>query len=170
LIGPDLKPTLQPDRALAADIALESGCFFIEVEMTTQGVGGALSATQPLEAWRACLLHWRVRIAAADPTESDPTVHEYLAQIHLDDWAVNKSVDFDAQPVKTFYARAGSLAYGGLIENHLDHPEGELIGTCTVPRTSAILPHCPRLELSPADRGCTDIRNRLAASEFTPYV
>ena len=106
-----------------------------EVEMTTQGVGGALPATQPIEAWRACLLHGRVRTAAESPTESEPMVHEYLTQIHLDDWAAFKYIDFDLQPVTTFYARTGSLAYGGLIEIHLDQPDGELIGTCTVPRT-----------------------------------
>jgi hypothetical protein len=44
-------------------------------------------------------------------------------------------VDFDAQPVNTFQARAGSLAYGGKIQIHLDGPAGELIGACSVPRT-----------------------------------
>jgi arabinoxylan arabinofuranohydrolase len=106
-----------------------------EVEMTTQGISGPLPATQPIEAWRACLLNGRVRTAAEGPTESDPAVREYLTQIHLADWAAYKYVDFDAQSVNTFHARAGSLAYGGLIEIHLDAPDGELIGTCRVPRT-----------------------------------
>ena len=106
-----------------------------EVEMTTQGVGGPLPAVQPVEAWRACLLHGRVRTAAVGPTESDPTVREYLTQIHLDDWAAYKYIDFDTQPVNTFQARAGSPAYGGVIEIRLDRPDGKLIGTCKVPRT-----------------------------------
>ena len=106
-----------------------------EVEMTTQGISDPLPATQPIESWRACLLSGHVRTAAAGPTENDPTVHEYLTQIHLDDWAAFKYVDFDSQRVNTFQARAGSLAYGGLIEIHLDAPDGELIGTCIVPRT-----------------------------------
>jgi len=76
-----------------------------------------------------------VRTAAEGPTESDPTVRERLTQIHLDDWAAYRYVDFDTQPVNTFQARAGSLAYGGLMEIHLDAPAGELIGTCAVPRT-----------------------------------
>ena len=38
-----------------------------EVEMTTQGAGGPLPATQPIEAWRACLLSGRVRTAAEGP-------------------------------------------------------------------------------------------------------
>jgi arabinoxylan arabinofuranohydrolase len=106
-----------------------------EVEMTTQGVSGPLPATQPIGAWRACLLSGHVRTAADGPTESDPTVRECLTHIHHDDWAAYKHVDFDTQPVHTFQARAGSLAYGGLIEIHLDAPDGELIGTCRVPRT-----------------------------------
>lgn len=106
-----------------------------EVEMTTQGVSGPLPAAQPIEAWRACLLNGRVRTAAEGPTESDPSTREYLTQIHLNDWAAYKYVDFDAQPVITFQARAGSLAYGGVIEIHLDQPDGELIGACQVQRT-----------------------------------
>jgi hypothetical protein len=106
-----------------------------EVEMTTQGVSGPLPATQPIEAWRACLLSGHVRTAADGPTESDPVVRERLTQIHRDDWAAYRYVDFDTQPVNAFQARAGSRAYGGLIEIHLDAPDGELIGTCGVPRT-----------------------------------
>ena len=72
--------------------------------MTTQGISGPLPATQPIEAWRACLLHGQVRTAAEGPTESDPTVRERLTLIHLDDWAAYKYVDFEAQPVHTFQA------------------------------------------------------------------
>ena len=106
-----------------------------EVEMTTQGITGPLPASRPIEAWRACLLHGHVRTAADGPTESDPTVRERLTLIHHGDWAAYKYLDFNAQPVHTFQARAASLAYGGTIEIHLDQPDGELIGTCDVPRT-----------------------------------
>jgi hypothetical protein len=106
-----------------------------EVEMTTQGIGGPLPATQSIEAWRACLLNGHVRTAAAGPTENGATVREHLTQIHGGDWAAFKYVDFDAQPVTAFHARAGSLAYGGVIEVRLDAPDGEMIGTCRVPRT-----------------------------------
>jgi arabinoxylan arabinofuranohydrolase len=106
-----------------------------EVEMTTQGVGVPLPATQSIEAWRACRLKGRVRTAAEGPTENDSTVREYLTQIHLNDFAAYKYVDFDALPVAKFKARAGSLAYGGVIEIHLDQPDGELIGTCHIPHT-----------------------------------
>ncbi len=106
-----------------------------EVEMTTQGISRPLPAAQPIEAWRACLLNGHVRTAADGPIESDPTVREHLTLIHHGDWAAFKYVDFNAQPVKTFHARAGSLAYGGKIEVRLDGPDGERIGTCEVPRT-----------------------------------
>ena len=106
-----------------------------EVEMTTQGTGSPIPATQPVEAWRACLLSGQVRTGAEGPTESDPTVRERLTQIHKDDWAAYKYVDFDRQPINLFQARVGSLAYGGVIEIHLDQPDGERIGTCQVPFT-----------------------------------
>jgi arabinoxylan arabinofuranohydrolase len=106
-----------------------------EVEMTTQGISGPLSANQPIEAWRACLLHGQVRTAAQGPTENDPSVREHLTLIHHDDWAAYKKIDFETQPVLAFQARAASLAYGGLIEVHLDQPDGELIGTCDIART-----------------------------------
>jgi hypothetical protein len=94
-----------------------------EVEMTTQGSGKPLPAERPIAAWRACLLHGQVRTAAEGPTESDPAVRECLTLIHPGDWAAFKYVDFDARPVRAFQARAGSLAYGGIIEVHLDDPE-----------------------------------------------
>jgi Glycosyl hydrolases family 43/Carbohydrate binding module (family 6) len=106
-----------------------------EVEMTTQGLTGPLPAVQRIEAWRACLLHGQVHTAADGPTESDPVVRERLTLIHHNDWAAYKCIDFEAKPVDTFYVRAASLAYGGLIEIHLDQPDGELIGTCEVHRT-----------------------------------
>lgn len=106
-----------------------------EVEMTTQGVGAPLPATQLIEAWRACLLSGQVHIFVTGPTETVPTVREHLTQIHNQDWAAYKYVDFNTQPVSRFQARVGSLAYGGIIEIHLDQPDGELIGTCQAPRT-----------------------------------
>jgi hypothetical protein len=103
--------------------------------MTTQGISGPLPASQPIEAWRACLLYGQVRTATQGPTESDPTVREHLTLIHHNDWAAYKWVDFETYPVQAFQAHAASLAYGGLIEIHLDQPDGELIGTCEVNRT-----------------------------------
>jgi arabinoxylan arabinofuranohydrolase len=106
-----------------------------EVEMTTQGAGDPLLASHPVEAWRACLLGGTVRTAAVGPTEKDPNVREHLTWIHHGDWAAFKYVDFDRKQVDLFHARAGSLAYGGVIEVRLDQPGGELIGVCHVPHT-----------------------------------
>jgi len=107
-----------------------------EVEMTTQGITGPLPSDQPIEAWRACLLHGQVRTAVDGPTESDPAIRERLAFIHHGDWAAYKYVDFDSTSARTgFCGRAASLTYGGTIEIHLDQPDGELIGSCHVPRT-----------------------------------
>ncbi len=122
-------------RVCAEPIHFNEDGSIDEVEMTTQGISGPLPATQPVEAWRACLLHGQVHTAAEGPTENDPTIREYLTHIHRDDWAAYKYVDFNAQAVQYFQARAGSLAYGGRIEIHLDQPDGELLGVCHIPRT-----------------------------------
>ncbi len=122
-------------RVCIEPIQFNSDGSIAEVEMTTQGITGPLPANRPIEAWRACLLHGQVRTAASGPTEGDPAVREYLTLIHHGDWAGYKYVDFTAQPVRFFHARAGSPAYGGSIEVHLDAPDGELIGVCAVPRT-----------------------------------
>lgn len=106
-----------------------------EVEMTTQGIGGPLPASKPIEAWRACLLNGHARTAAEGPRDKRAAPREYLTQIHHNDWAAYKYIDFDTLPVTCFRARAGSLAYGGRIEIHLDQPDGKLIGICEVPHT-----------------------------------
>jgi hypothetical protein len=106
-----------------------------EVEMTTQGIGEPLPAEQPIPAWRACLLNGRVHTAAVGPTEADPTVREHLTHIHHNNWAAYKYVDFGEGHLRIFTCRAGSAGYGGIIEIHMDAPDGELLGICVVPRT-----------------------------------
>lgn len=106
-----------------------------EVEMTTQGILGPLQATQQLEAWRACLLSGHVFSTPQDPTEETQVVYERLTQIHSGDWAAYKYLDFGSEHITRFVCRAGSLAYGGVIEIHLDQPDGEIIGECLVPHT-----------------------------------
>lgn len=105
-----------------------------EVEMTTQGVGKPLSALQPLDAWRACLLSGQVRNQQLGPFAPGGTVTEHLSWIHSGDWAAYKFIDFGAG-VTRFIARAGSLFEGGEIELRLDSPDGPMIGLCSVPRT-----------------------------------
>ena len=122
-------------RVCIEPISFNSDGSITEVQMTTQGIGNPLPATHQIDAWRACLLSGHVHSAVQGPTERDSTVCEHLTQIHNSDWAAYKYVDFDSQPVNNFQARVGSLAYGGKIEIHLDQPNGELIGTCNVPRT-----------------------------------
>lgn len=105
-----------------------------EVEMTTQGHTGPLPATQPILAWRACLLSGQVRTAAVGPFEDSERVSEHLTWIHAGDWAAYKYVDFGAG-VQEFIVRAGSLFEGGQVEVRLDQPDGALLGVCGVPRT-----------------------------------
>lgn len=121
-------------RVCVEPIAFHADGTIDEVEMTTQGMDDPLPTTEPIAAWRACLLQGRVCTAVSTPTPNAPTTHEYLTQLHRDDWAAYKYVDFDAQPGASFQARVGSL-HGGLLEIHLDQPDGELLGVCKVTST-----------------------------------
>lgn len=105
-----------------------------EVEMTTQGAAGPLDATQPLDAYRACLLSGNVRTRSLPPSDDCAAWREHLTLIQNGDWAAYKYLDLGTG-VSTFHARAGSLAYGGTIEVRLDAPAGPSIGTCEVPHT-----------------------------------
>ncbi len=105
-----------------------------EVEMTTQGASRPLDATQHIDAFRACLLSGQVRTASLPPSEGRDGWSEHLTLIQNGDWAAYKYLDF-GDGVGAFYARAGSLAYGGKIEAHIDAPDGPLVAACEVPRT-----------------------------------
>jgi hypothetical protein len=121
-------------RVCVEPITFRADGSIAEVEMTTQGQTGPLSATERIEAWRACLLSGQVRSEAVGPREDGGGFSEHLAWIHSGDWAAYKYIDFGAG-VSSFQARAGSLFEGGEIEIHLDRPDGPLAGTCAVPRT-----------------------------------
>lgn len=97
-----------------------------EVEMTTQGAGAPLDATQKIDAERACLLYGNVRIEAV---ASD---NEALTQIKNGDSAAYKYIDFKngADSVE-FSIIPGK--FGGKIEVVLDNSWLGSIGTVTIP-------------------------------------
>lgn len=105
-----------------------------EVEMTTQGASGPLDATESLDACRACLLSGQIRTQSVPPSEARDSWSEHLTLIQNGDWAAYKYLDF-GDGMSTFHARAGSLAYGGNIEVHIDSPDGPLASVCEIPHT-----------------------------------
>ena len=122
-------------RACVEPIFFNEDGSIPEVEMTTQGSGDPLPATEWLEASRACQLSGAaIRISATELTASNDTVSEYLSHMRKTDWAAYKYLDI-GDGVSTFEARVASLADGGDVEMRLDGPEGELIGAVHVPHT-----------------------------------
>lgn len=86
-----------------------------EVEMTTQGASGPLSAFQQMDAERACLLHGNVRIEANAPD------NEVLTGIRDGDKAAYKYIDFGSGAKKiTFSIAPGSDP--GSITVAIDNP------------------------------------------------
>lgn len=99
-----------------------------EVEMTTQGVGGPISPSIRMEAYRACKLSGHLMPVVRRPEHDLPI--EYLASIRQGDAAWWKYYDFDAERVNRFVCKTWSKNLEADIEIRLDAPDGELIGTC----------------------------------------
>jgi hypothetical protein len=97
-----------------------------EVEMTTQGAAGPLSARAKMDAERACLLHGHVRI------EAIAADNEQLGGIRTGDAAAYKYLDFTGDE-ETFTARVAPGAAATRIDVKLDSPWGPSIGAVDVP-------------------------------------
>lgn len=99
-----------------------------EVEMTTQGIGGAISPLLKMDAARACLLSGHVTVSVRRPEHDVPV--EFLSEIRDGDCAYWKYYDFSVADEHTFTCKTWGKNLAGKIEIHLDSPQGELIGTC----------------------------------------
>jgi arabinoxylan arabinofuranohydrolase len=100
-----------------------------EVEMTTQGAGSPLLATNVIEAEQACLLFGNTRIVAMDSN------HEQLSEIRNGDKAAYKYINFESG-VDGFEVRVAPGKTGGTIQIALDQPWHGSIGSVTVPSAS----------------------------------
>ncbi len=105
-----------------------------EVPMTTQGVSAPLDATQPVAAYRACLLSGGIRSAPLHRTPANDGYQERLTWIHDGDWAAYKYLGF-SEDIQTFCATVGSPKGGGKLEVRSDHRMGPLLCTCDLPNT-----------------------------------
>ena len=97
-----------------------------EVEMTTQGAGPALDATQTIDAERACLLYGNVRIQQNAPE------NEELAGIINDDKAAYKYINFGIG-VNNITVRVAPGANAGKIDVVLGDSWSPAIGSVEVP-------------------------------------
>jgi hypothetical protein len=103
-----------------------------KVEMTTQGIGGPISPFLRMDAARACLMSGNVMVKVRRPENDIPV--EYLASIRDGDCAYWKYYDFSDSKVSRFICKTWDRNEASKIEIRLDSPEGELIGTCDVPK------------------------------------
>lgn len=93
-----------------------------EVEMTTQGAGPPLDATEKIDAERACLLYGHVRI------ERIATDNEALSQIEKGDKAAYKYINFK-NGVDSVLFNVVAGGFTGTIEVALDDSWGPAIGS-----------------------------------------
>lgn len=114
-------------KACVEPIEINKDGSIKEVEMTSQGAGNPLTATNRIQAERACLLKGNVRI---DLLPSVDVKGEGLTKIKSEDRAVFKYINF-GKGVRSFEAKILN-SKGGEIELRLDNPEGKLIGKCFV--------------------------------------
>ena len=109
-------------------VFLEDGTI-PEVEMTSQGAGGPLSAFLPVPAGRACGLRGHIRIREEEGAE-------VLGGIRDGDTAVWKYLDFSrrgARRILLDIIPGGSGNSGGWIEVRSDSADGRLLGRIAVP-------------------------------------
>jgi arabinoxylan arabinofuranohydrolase len=101
-----------------------------EVEMTTQGAGGAIDPYQRMDASRACLMSGNMMVTVRRPANDIPV--EYLSSIRDGDYAYWKYFDFSQKGVTRFTCKTWGDNLAGSIEIHLDKPNGKLIGICNI--------------------------------------
>lgn len=97
-----------------------------EVEMTTQGAGSALKASQIIDAERACLLYGNVRVQLLT------TNNEQLTGINNGDAVAYKYIDFE-NGQNTFTAKLAPGAKKATIEIVLDNSWNAEIATLDIP-------------------------------------
>ncbi len=97
-----------------------------EVEMTSQGAAGPLTATEQVDAERACLLYGNVRI---EPFESN---NEELGGFRNNDKAAYKYINF-AQGVDSVLINVAAGEKQGTIDIALDNSWGPSIATIKIP-------------------------------------
>ncbi|MGK7397851.1 MAG: family 43 glycosylhydrolase [Candidatus Cyclobacteriaceae bacterium M3_2C_046] len=112
-------------KACLEPIYFNSDGSIDEVEMTSQGAGGPLPATQKIEAERACLLYGNVRIQAFSTNE------EALSGVNDQDAAAYKFIDFEKKPSKAVF-RVAPGAFASKIDIALGQSWGKSIGTLDV--------------------------------------
>ncbi|MGN1265071.1 MAG: family 43 glycosylhydrolase [Muribaculaceae bacterium] len=101
-----------------------------EVEMTTQGVGGAIDPLMRMDAARACELSGNLTVRCRRPDDDIPV--EYLSGIRHGDYAVWRYYDFDKNPIEGFMCKTWGNTHDATIEIRLDTPQGKLLGTCRI--------------------------------------
>lgn len=99
-----------------------------EVEMTTQGIGGPIDPLQRMDAARTCEMSGNLMITVRRPDNDIPV--EYLSDIRDGDYACWKYFDFTKAQVNSFVCKTWGKNAAGIIEIHLDTPDGELVGSC----------------------------------------
>jgi hypothetical protein len=117
-----------------------------ELEHVLKPIGAKTSAYTPGGAHRPSLLNvaWiksGTKIPAARFAEQHGVRKaacseggECIGWLEHEDWARYEDVDF-GQRTQKIELRAASASKGGIIEIHLDAPDGKLLGTCTIPNT-----------------------------------
>jgi hypothetical protein len=121
-------------RVCVEPIFFDAEGHIAEVEMTTQGAEGPISADTEFEATRACLLTGKLRSELVGVRAPNGPTHEYLARIAPGDGAVYRFLRFT--PALThFRAKVATATHGGVIEVRLDNADGPIVGRCDVPHT-----------------------------------
>ena len=115
-------------KACVEPITFNPDGTVLEVEMTTQGVGGSINPLKRMDAARTCEMSGNLIIKVRRPNHDIPV--EYLSEIRNGDYAHWRYFDFTNAKANYFVCKTWDKNEAGTIEIRLDAPDGELIGTC----------------------------------------
>jgi len=120
-----LEEVLMPAGTAPAWLSGAGQGYLLNVGWLRPGGGSGSGAQVPATAF-----------AAKRGTQNAPCEEggECLGFISHGDWVRYAGVDFGSR-TEAVELRAASASEGGLIELHLDTPDGELLGTCAIPNT-----------------------------------
>lgn len=118
-------------KACIEPITINADGTIDEVEMTSQGAGESLKATERIEAEWACGLSGNVRITII---EKKDLISEGLSEIKNEDTAAFKYLSFEGN--ETHFEVKTKVASKGKIEIRLDSVDGTLIGVCDINSSS----------------------------------
>lgn len=119
-------------RVCAEEIFFDEDGSIKEVQMTSQGADSAISCGIPVTATMLCQFSGDCYL---DDYSCKDNYFDYLTNIHDNDWAVVRYIDFHEE-IHTVSLYCSSQTYGGTAEIYIDSLDSKCLAEINIGRTS----------------------------------